>query len=95
MKLWFLKFNTFIAIKFVKIMSLILELSYLYVMLDFLCNFRYSRFDKAFLLAVDINARDLFMDIYYAALDAGQQRIAAAARHKASLCDDELMFSGE
>ena len=56
---------------------------------------RYGRFDKAFLLAVDINARDLFMDIYYAALDSGQSRLAAAARHKAKLCDEELTaFSG-
>lgn len=57
--------------------------------------FRYSRYDKAFLLAVDINARDLFMDIYYAALDSGQQRLAAAAKHKAKQCEDELMFSGK
>ncbi|KAF6021115.1 WDPCP [Bugula neritina] len=54
---------------------------------------RYSRFDKAFLLAVDINARDLFMDIYYAALDQNQHRLAAAAKHKAKQCEEELMFS--
>ncbi|XP_067938784.1 WD repeat-containing and planar cell polarity effector protein fritz homolog [Watersipora subatra] len=54
---------------------------------------RYSRFDKAFLLAVDINSRDLFMDIYYAALDLGQHRLAAAAKQKARHCEDELLFS--
>lgn len=35
------------------------------------------------------------MDIYYAALDLGQHRLAAAAKQKANLCEDELMFSGE
>lgn len=60
---------------------------------SFIC--RYSKFDKAFLLAVDINARDLFMDMYYAALDSGQTRLAGAAKHKAKLCDEQMMFSGE
>ena len=52
------------------------------------------RFDKVVLLAVDINACDLFMDIYYAALDSGQARLSAAARHKAKLCDKDLAFPG-
>ena len=34
------------------------------------------------------------MDIYYAAFELGQERLAAAARHKAKQCDEELMFSG-
>jgi len=34
------------------------------------------------------------MDIYYAALDQNQHRLAAAAKHKAKQCEEELMFSG-
>ncbi|ESO86364.1 hypothetical protein LOTGIDRAFT_167175 [Lottia gigantea] len=44
---------------------------------------RYARFDKAFLLAVDIGAKDLFMDIYYMALDKGETALADVAKKKA------------
>ncbi|XP_074649476.1 WD repeat-containing and planar cell polarity effector protein fritz homolog [Tubulanus polymorphus] len=44
---------------------------------------RFSRFDKAFLLAVDIGARDLFMDIHYLAKDKGEHALAEVARKKA------------
>ncbi|CAH1792439.1 unnamed protein product [Owenia fusiformis] len=44
---------------------------------------RYSRFEKAFLLAVDIGSRDLFMDIYHVAKDRGELALAAAAKRKA------------
>ncbi|XP_035679545.1 WD repeat-containing and planar cell polarity effector protein fritz homolog [Branchiostoma floridae] len=44
---------------------------------------RYQRFEKAFLLAVDIGARDLFMDIHYLALDNGETALADVARKKA------------
>ncbi|XP_064600125.1 WD repeat-containing and planar cell polarity effector protein fritz homolog [Liolophura sinensis] len=44
---------------------------------------RYARFDKAFLLAVDIGARDLFMDLHYMALDKGETALAEVSRQKA------------
>ncbi|XP_075800562.1 WD repeat-containing and planar cell polarity effector protein fritz homolog isoform X1 [Microtus pennsylvanicus] len=46
---------------------------------------RYRRFEKAFLLAVDIGARDLFMDIHHLALDMGELALAEVARRRA--CD--------
>ncbi|KAI8744499.1 WD repeat-containing and planar cell polarity effector protein fritz [Biomphalaria glabrata] len=44
---------------------------------------RYIRFDKAFLLAVDIGARDLFMDIHYMAADKGEAALAEVAKQRA------------
>ncbi|XP_077998341.1 WD repeat-containing and planar cell polarity effector protein fritz homolog [Glandiceps talaboti] len=44
---------------------------------------RYQRFEKAFLLAVDLHSRDLFMDIHYLALDRGEHALAQAAKKKA------------
>ncbi|XP_060067112.1 WD repeat-containing and planar cell polarity effector protein fritz homolog [Ylistrum balloti] len=66
---------------------------------------RYSRFDKAFLLAVDIGARDLFMDIHYMAQDKGEVALAEVAKRKADQIetealesfdglDDDLIFNG-
>ncbi|XP_055257172.1 WD repeat-containing and planar cell polarity effector protein fritz homolog [Moschus berezovskii] len=55
---------------------------------------RYQRFEKAFLLAVDIGARDLFMDIHYLALDKGELALAEVARRRASDIDAESMTSG-
>ncbi|XP_076990482.1 WD repeat-containing and planar cell polarity effector protein fritz homolog isoform X3 [Tamandua tetradactyla] len=55
---------------------------------------RYQRFEKAFLLAVDIGARDLFMDIYYLALDKGELALAEVARKRASDIDVESITSG-
>ncbi|EHB17883.1 hypothetical protein GW7_04883, partial [Heterocephalus glaber] len=55
---------------------------------------RYQRFEKAFLLAVDIGARDLFMDIHYLALDKGELALAEVARKKASDIDEESITSG-
>ncbi|XP_036056062.1 WD repeat-containing and planar cell polarity effector protein fritz homolog isoform X2 [Onychomys torridus] len=55
---------------------------------------RYQRFEKAFLLAVDIGARDLFMDIHYLALDVGELALAGVARRRA--CDiDGMSASSE
>ncbi|CAG5127985.1 unnamed protein product, partial [Candidula unifasciata] len=51
---------------------------------------RYVRFDKAFLLAVDIGARDLFMDIHYMAADKGEIALAEVAKRKAH----EIEFDG-
>ncbi|XP_045405669.1 WD repeat-containing and planar cell polarity effector protein fritz homolog isoform X2 [Lemur catta] len=55
---------------------------------------RYQRFEKAFLLAVDIGARDLFMDIHYLALDKGELALAEVARKRASDIDAETITSG-
>ncbi|KAJ8308997.1 hypothetical protein KUTeg_013871 [Tegillarca granosa] len=54
---------------------------------------RYSRFDKAFLLAVDIGARDLFMDIHYMAMDKGETTLAEVAKRKAEQLDTESLDS--
>uniref|UniRef100_A0A8D0HB87 WD repeat containing planar cell polarity effector n=1 Tax=Sphenodon punctatus TaxID=8508 RepID=A0A8D0HB87_SPHPU len=55
---------------------------------------RYQRFEKAFLLAVDIGARDLFMDIHYFALDKGELALAEVAKKKANDIDAESMTTG-
>lgn len=52
---------------------------------------RYSRFEKAFLLAVDIGARDLFMDIHFAASDRGETVLAQVARQKADQLEAESL----
>lgn len=52
---------------------------------------RYARFDKAYLLAVDIGARDLFMDIHYMALDKGENALAEVAARKAEQVDSESL----
>ncbi|XP_035408793.1 WD repeat-containing and planar cell polarity effector protein fritz homolog [Cygnus atratus] len=55
---------------------------------------RYQRFEKAFLLAVDIGARDLFMDIHYFALDKGELALAEVAKKKANDIDAESITTG-
>ncbi|XP_051021303.1 WD repeat-containing and planar cell polarity effector protein fritz homolog isoform X2 [Acomys russatus] len=55
---------------------------------------RHQRFEKAFLLAVDIGARDLFMDIHYTALDMGELALAEVARRRADDIDVESESSG-
>ncbi|XP_070182027.1 WD repeat-containing and planar cell polarity effector protein fritz homolog isoform X2 [Littorina saxatilis] len=52
---------------------------------------RYARFDKAFLLAVDIGARDLFMDLHYMAQDKGETALAEVAKRKAEQADAESL----
>lgn len=37
---------------------------------------RYRRFEKAYLLAVDINSRDLFMDLHFIAQELGEMALA-------------------
>ncbi|KAL3874609.1 hypothetical protein ACJMK2_037597 [Sinanodonta woodiana] len=54
---------------------------------------RYARFDKAFLLAVDIGAKDLFMDLHYMALDKGETALAEVARRKAEQIESDLSDS--
>ncbi|KAL4641425.1 hypothetical protein GN956_G12003 [Arapaima gigas] len=48
---------------------------------------RHQRFEKAFLLAVDIGARDLFMDLHYVAQDSGELVLAVVAKRKADEID--------
>uniref|UniRef100_A0ABM5GQN6 WD repeat-containing and planar cell polarity effector protein fritz homolog isoform X2 n=1 Tax=Pogona vitticeps TaxID=103695 RepID=A0ABM5GQN6_9SAUR len=55
---------------------------------------RHQRFEKAFLLAVDIGARDLFMDIHYFALDKGELALAEVAKKKANDIDTESITTG-
>ncbi|KAK2824577.1 hypothetical protein Q5P01_021752 [Channa striata] len=45
---------------------------------------RHQRFEKAFLLAVDLEARDLFMDLHYVARDKGEVVLADVAKRKAN-----------
>uniref|UniRef100_A0A087X8G3 WD repeat containing planar cell polarity effector n=1 Tax=Poecilia formosa TaxID=48698 RepID=A0A087X8G3_POEFO len=45
---------------------------------------RHQRFEKAFLLAVDLEARDLFMDLHYVAGDKGEVVLADVAKRKAN-----------
>ncbi|XP_023930059.1 WD repeat-containing and planar cell polarity effector protein fritz homolog isoform X2 [Lingula anatina] len=55
---------------------------------------RYTRFEKAFLLAVDIGARDLFMDIHYLASDKGEIALAEVAKKKADQIEVESIGTG-
>ena len=55
---------------------------------------RYSRFDKAFLLAVDIGSRDLFMDIHYLAMDKGETALAEVAKRKADQVESASIGTG-
>ncbi|XP_076833657.1 LOW QUALITY PROTEIN: WD repeat-containing and planar cell polarity effector protein fritz homolog [Brachyhypopomus gauderio] len=50
---------------------------------------RHQRFEKAFLLALDIGARDLFMDLHYVAGDCGESALAATAQRKAQELDPQ------
>jgi len=51
---------------------------------------RYERFEKAFLLAADIGARDLFMDIHYVATDKGERILAQVALDRADQLENQL-----
>ena len=59
-----------------------------------LFTFRYSRFDKAFLLAVDIGSRDLFMDIRHLAKDKGETSLAEVAKQKADQAESASVGTG-
>lgn len=54
---------------------------------------RYKRFEKAFLLAVDIGAKDLFMDIHYLAYDCRNYPLAEVAKQRAIQIDNEPLTS--
>ncbi|XP_069394869.1 WD repeat-containing and planar cell polarity effector protein fritz homolog isoform X2 [Paralichthys olivaceus] len=50
---------------------------------------RHQRFEKAFLLAVDLEHRDLFMDLHYVASDKGEVVLADVAKRKANEIEAE------
>ncbi|KAJ8045024.1 WD repeat-containing and planar cell polarity effector protein fritz-like [Holothuria leucospilota] len=56
---------------------------------------RYQRFEKAFLLAIDLHDRDLFMDLFYVALDKEERELAAVAKKKADEIEQELPSTSE
>ncbi|XP_054654262.1 WD repeat-containing and planar cell polarity effector protein fritz homolog isoform X3 [Dunckerocampus dactyliophorus] len=53
---------------------------------------RYERFEKAFLLSIDLQAKDLFMDLHYVARDKGEVVLAEVAKRKA--CEMEARTLG-
>ncbi|PIK49110.1 hypothetical protein BSL78_14007 [Apostichopus japonicus] len=56
---------------------------------------RYQRFEKAFLLAIDLHDRDLFMDLFFVALDKGEKELAAVAKKKADEIEQEFPPTSE
>ncbi|XP_029306111.1 WD repeat-containing and planar cell polarity effector protein fritz homolog [Cottoperca gobio] len=56
---------------------------------------RHQRFEKAFLLAVDLEARDLFMDLHYVASDKGELVLADVAKRKANEIEAQTVTSNE
>ncbi|XP_035388375.1 WD repeat-containing and planar cell polarity effector protein fritz homolog isoform X2 [Electrophorus electricus] len=56
---------------------------------------RHQRFEKAFLLALDIGARDLFMDLHYMAGDCGESALAATALHKGQELDTREVVTSD
>lgn len=56
---------------------------------------RHERFEKAFLLAVDLEARDLFMDLHYVASDKGEVVLADVAKRKANEIEAQAIAGNE
>ncbi|XP_075960305.1 WD repeat-containing and planar cell polarity effector protein fritz homolog [Anarhichas minor] len=56
---------------------------------------RHQRFEKAFLLAVDLEARDLFMDLHYVASDKGEVVLADVAKRKANEIEAQTIAGNE
>nr|XP_033469845.1 WD repeat-containing and planar cell polarity effector protein fritz homolog isoform X1 [Epinephelus lanceolatus]XP_033469846.1 WD repeat-containing and planar cell polarity effector protein fritz homolog isoform X1 [Epinephelus lanceolatus]XP_033469847.1 WD repeat-containing and planar cell polarity effector protein fritz homolog isoform X1 [Epinephelus lanceolatus] len=56
---------------------------------------RHQRFEKAFLLAVDLDARDLFMDLHYVASDKGEVVLADVAKRKANEIEARTIAGNE
>ncbi|ELU01109.1 hypothetical protein CAPTEDRAFT_167896 [Capitella teleta] len=56
---------------------------------------RFTRFEKAYLLAVDIGSRDLFMDLHHVARDKGEQALAEVSLRKANQLNVDSRASGE
>ncbi|KAM3606467.1 uncharacterized protein V6R79_017107 [Siganus canaliculatus] len=56
---------------------------------------RHQRFEKAFLLAVDLQDRDLFMDLHYVAGDKGEVVLADVAKRKANEIEARAVADSE
>ncbi|XP_041803400.1 WD repeat-containing and planar cell polarity effector protein fritz homolog isoform X3 [Chelmon rostratus] len=56
---------------------------------------RHQRFEKAFLLAVDLEDRDLFMDLHYVASDKGEVVLADVAKRKANEIEAQVVAGSE
>ncbi|XP_053274151.1 WD repeat-containing and planar cell polarity effector protein fritz homolog [Pleuronectes platessa] len=56
---------------------------------------RHQRFEKAFLLAVDLEDRDLFMDLHYVAGDKGEPVLADVAKRKANAIEAQADAGSE
>ncbi|XP_060943550.1 WD repeat-containing and planar cell polarity effector protein fritz homolog [Limanda limanda] len=56
---------------------------------------RHQRLEKAFLLAVDLEDRDLFMDLHYVAGDKGELVLADVAKRKANEIQAQADAGGE
>ncbi|CAG6016470.1 unnamed protein product [Menidia menidia] len=56
---------------------------------------RHQRLEKAFLLAVDLEDRDLFMDLHYVASDKGEVVLADVAKRKANEIEAEAIAGNE
>ncbi|ELU00027.1 hypothetical protein CAPTEDRAFT_109989, partial [Capitella teleta] len=54
----------------------------------------FTRFEKAYLLAVDIGSRDLFMDLHHVARDKGEQALAEVSLRKANQLNVDSRASG-
>ncbi|XP_031171858.1 WD repeat-containing and planar cell polarity effector protein fritz homolog isoform X1 [Sander lucioperca] len=56
---------------------------------------RHQRLEKAFLLAIDLEARDLFMDLHYVASDKGEVVLADVAKRKANEIEAQTIAGNE
>ncbi|XP_068182775.1 WD repeat-containing and planar cell polarity effector protein fritz homolog isoform X2 [Antennarius striatus] len=56
---------------------------------------RHQRFEKAFLLALDLEAKDLFMDLHYVAADKGEVVLADVAKRKANEMEARAVTGSE
>ncbi|XP_068597747.1 WD repeat-containing and planar cell polarity effector protein fritz homolog [Brachionichthys hirsutus] len=56
---------------------------------------RYQRLEKAFLLAMDLEAKDLFMDLHYVAGDKGEVVLADVAKRKANEMEARAVTGSE
>uniref|UniRef100_A0A3Q3KAP0 WD repeat containing planar cell polarity effector n=1 Tax=Monopterus albus TaxID=43700 RepID=A0A3Q3KAP0_MONAL len=56
---------------------------------------RHQRFEKALLLAMDLEARDLFMDLHYVASDKGEVVLADVAKRKADEIEAQAITGNE
>ncbi|XP_028458577.1 WD repeat-containing and planar cell polarity effector protein fritz homolog isoform X2 [Perca flavescens] len=56
---------------------------------------RHQRLEKAFLLAIDLEARDLFMDLHYVASDKGEVVLADVAKRKVNEIEAQIIAGND